>query len=64
MDIPNPLTEQHYQQIVNGLSVIAQAEQQILLAKQAGINVDQQSAQLADNKQKLLQVKNTYFPGR
>jgi hypothetical protein len=63
MTNPNsPLTDDHLSQINNGLTLIAQAESQILLAKQAGINVDAAEKQLTDAKTKLIALKRTYFP--
>lgn len=58
----NPLNDQHLAQINHGLSVIDTAEKQILMAKQAGIDVGDKEKQLADNKAKLLSLKRTYFP--
>jgi len=62
---PNsPLTLQHLEQIRNALDVINVAQQQVDLAKRAGIDVSAQETQLADSKGKLLQLKNVYFPGQ
>lgn len=44
------------------MSKIDRAEAQILLAKQAGIDVTTAEQQLTDNKNKLLRIKRTYFP--
>jgi hypothetical protein len=63
-DPNSPLTADHLEQINNALSVIAVAENQVAMAKRAGINVDAQEAQLSDSKDKLLRVKNVYFPGQ
>lgn len=62
--IPDPLTESHYQQIVNNLDILDQAQRQVEKAKQAGINVADQQAQITETRAKLLQIKNVYFPGR
>lgn len=60
---PNsPLTDTHLSQIRNGLALIEKAESQILLAKQAGIDVSMAEAQLAENKKRLTMLKNVYFP--
>jgi len=66
MDYNNisPLTDQHLVTIKNALDVIAVAENQIAMAKRAGIDVSQSEKQLADSKAKLLQIKNVYFPGQ
>lgn len=63
-DMTSPLTPEHLAQIKNGLDVIAFAEQEVAKAKRAGIDVSQQEKDLAENKQKLLQLKNVYFPGQ
>lgn len=60
---PNsPLTDDHLSQINNGLTLINTAESQIILAKQAGIDVSAAEKQLMDAKTKLLALKHTYFP--
>lgn len=63
-DMTSPLTPEHLAQIKNGLDVIAFAEQEVAKAKRAGIDVSQQEKDLAESKQKLLQLKNVYFPGQ
>lgn len=59
----SPLNDQHLAQIQNALDVIARTENQIELAKRAGIDVMQLEQQLASSKTRLLSLKNTYFPG-
>jgi len=60
---PNsPLTDQHLQQIQAALSASTIAEQQIALAKRAGLDVSQLEQQLIASKEKLLALKSTYFP--
>lgn len=59
----SPLTQEHLAQIRNALDVVSIAEQQLALAKRAGLDVAQQERDLAESKQKLLQLKNVYFPG-
>jgi hypothetical protein len=62
--VPNsPLNQQHLDQINAALRAIEVAETQIILAKQAHIDVSQQEKQLVDAKDKLRALKNTYFPG-
>ena len=61
-DDTGPLTLAHLEQIKQALAVIARAEIEIDRAKRAGIDVTQQTQQLADSKAKLLQIKNVYFP--
>ena len=62
-DEVGPLTAEHLNQIRNALDVIAIAEQQVELAKRAGIDVALAEQQLRDSKDKLLRLKNVYFPG-
>jgi hypothetical protein len=60
---PNsPLTDQHLQQINTALQALEMAKSQILLAKQAGIDVTKFEQQAIDAEQKLRAIKNTYFP--
>lgn len=65
MDKPlpiNPLTDNHLIQIRRSLDIADQALQAIDMAERAGIDVSATKAQLQDSKQKLLQIKNVYFP--
>lgn len=59
----SPLTASHLSQIRNALDMIDRTQKQVDLAQRAGIDVTVQQQQLADSKQKLLQLKNVYFPG-
>lgn len=58
----SPLDQTHLSQINNGLQLLDQAEAQVVLAKQAGIDVSKQEADIQLHKQKLLALKRTYFP--
>jgi hypothetical protein len=60
----HPLTDAHYAQIVNGLRTLDYAQQQIDMAKRAGIDVSAHQQTVTDSRNKLLAIKNTYFPGR
>jgi hypothetical protein len=61
---PNsPLNEEHLKQINAALKAVDIAESQIILAKQAKIDVAHQEKMLQESKDKLLALKNTYFPG-
>lgn len=61
---PNsPLNDTHLEQLRKGLAAIEVAETQLLLAKQAGIDVSTLEKEIAENKVKLRAIKNTYFPG-
>lgn len=64
LDVISPLTEQHYQDIKNGLEAINKAKAQIALAKRAGLDVTAQEAAANDTERKLLQIKQVYFPNR
>jgi hypothetical protein len=59
----SPLTDDHLQQIRAALKQIDVAESQILLAKQAGVDVGHLEQQLMESKTRLRALKNTYFPG-
>lgn len=61
-DQNSPLNDTHLSQIQNALSVLDRAQQQVDLAKRAGINVDAEQQQITDTRSKLLSVKNVYFP--
>jgi len=58
----SPLNEEHLKQINAALAAIQIAESQIILAKQAGVDVTHLEAQIADQKTRLRALKNTYFP--
>jgi len=58
----SPLTDEHLQQIKAALRQIDIAESQIILAKQAGIDVARLEQELMDSKNRLRALKNTYFP--
>lgn len=59
-----PLNEQHLADINNALQQLAEANRQIKLAKQAGIDVTAQEAEAKDTENKLRSIKQVYFPGR
>lgn len=58
----SPLDDNHLAQINTALDSIARAEAQIVMAKQAGINVDEAEKQLTANRDKLMTIKRVYFP--
>lgn len=60
----HPLTEEHYQSIIAGLDKIKSAEEQIKLAKMAGIDVRAKEAEVATAKEQLSRIRQVYFPGR
>lgn len=59
-----PLTETDLQQINEALAEIESAESIIAQAKQAGIPLERQEAQARETKEKLLRIKQAFFPGR
>jgi phosphoglycerate dehydrogenase-like enzyme len=58
------LTEEHYQVMKNSLDQLAVLDMHIQQAKRAGIDVTEQERQMNDTRNKLLQMKNVYFPNR
>ena len=60
----NPLTPEHLQQIRNALDQVKVAKAQIELAKRAGIDVAQLESINDANEDKLLKLKQVYFPGQ
>ncbi len=62
--VNSPLTDQHLEDINNALAQLKVAEQQINLAKAAGIDVSQHEQDLKDTRAQLQKVKQVYFPGR
>lgn len=59
----SPLTDAHLEQIKRAQEAIAAAETQLILAKQAGIDVNAIEKELADSTAKIRALRNTYFPG-
>lgn len=60
----SPLNDDHLSQINSAMDHIQRAEAQIILAKQAGIDVAQAEQSLNESKTKLLAIRRTYFPNR
>lgn len=59
-----PLTERDLEQINQALVEIESAEGIIAQAKQAGIDLSRQETEARDTKEKLLRIKQAFFPGR
>ena len=59
-----PLGERDLEQINGALIEIENAEKIIAQAKQAGIDLTPQEAQARETKEKLLRIKQAFFPGR
>ena len=63
--MPNPpLTEEDLVQINAALTEIDDAEGIIAQAKAAGIDLGRQEVQARETKEKLLRIKQAFFPGR
>lgn len=60
----NPFTEEDYQNLVAHLANIETGLKHVNLARSAGINVDEHDAKLKEARDKLLKLKNVYFPNR
>lgn len=58
------LPPQTLQQINDGLQKIKDALIAVDYATRAGFDVSQQKAALENGQQRLLQIKNTYYPGQ
>lgn len=61
---PHPLTEEHLQQINDGIAAIEYAKRQIALAKKADIDVAQSETEANAALEKLRKIKAVYFPNR
>lgn len=59
-----PLTETDLNQINAALEEIKSAEGIIAQAKRAGIPLERQEEQARETKEKLLRIKDAFFPGR
>ena len=59
-----PLTENDLNRINEALTEIESAEGIIAQAKQAGIDLSRQEAQARETKEKLLRIKQAFFPGQ
>lgn len=59
-----PLTENDLTQINAALTEIESAETIIAQAKAAGIPLERQEVQARETKEKLLRIKQAFFPGR
>ena len=60
----NPLTPEHLAQLKNALDASKAADNQIELAKRAGLDVSKLEAINIDAKGKLTLIKQVYFPGQ
>lgn len=60
----SPLTAEHLSALNNSLDQIKLAQQQIDLAKRAGIDVSGQEATLKQAETQIRQIKSVYYPGQ
>ena len=60
----NPLSEEHFQQIEQGLRAANSALAQVEMAKRAGIDTGDSEQRARDARDKLLRIKQVYFAGR
>ncbi len=60
----NPLNESDLEQINGALAEIESAEGVIAQAKRAGIELPTQEVLARETKEKLLRIKQAFFPGR
>jgi len=59
-----PLPPESLDEIKSNLRQLDIAREQIKLARKAGIDVSQQEQEAESQRNKLNQIKNTYFPGQ
>ena len=62
--VEGPLTEHDLEQINAALVEIESAEGIIAQAKRAGIDLGRQEVEARETKEKLLRIKQAFFPGR
>jgi hypothetical protein len=60
----NPLKESDFARITTELANLRDAEELLVKAKQAGIDVSAQEAQLKQTRDGLLKLKQAFFPNR
>lgn len=58
------LDPSHLENINTGLKYVELGKNRIQLAKQAGLNMDQEEADLARHEKTLRAIKQTYFPNK
>ncbi len=60
----HPLTDEHLQQIKDGLAGIDKALKQIALAERAGIDMSATKGDAIKAQTQLQNIRQVYFPGR
>jgi hypothetical protein len=64
MDSSHPLTPDHLLLIKDALTKLQEADMMVTKAKNAGIDVGEQSKQISDLRTRLRQIGIAYFPGK
>jgi len=59
-----PLSEADLTQLNESLTALDEAERLIEQAKRAGIDTGDQGIQAKESREKLMRIKQTFFPGR
>ena len=63
-DPKNPLTEQDFERLTEGLQAAQTAIAQAEMAERAGLDVAPLMERAKQSRDQLLKIKNIYFPGR
>lgn len=63
-DITNPFSEDDFDQIEAAIKQATETEEAIKKAKRAGIELPEMLETVRSQRQRLNQIKSTYFPGR
>ncbi len=64
MPINSPLNEEHLRRINKSLADLDDAQIQVELAKRAQIDVADQEKQIREAREKLLRIRQVYFPNQ
>lgn len=60
----NPLTQEDLTRINDSIAQLNDVQEQIRLARQAGIDVSEEEQETIKQREQLLKLKQTYFPGQ
>lgn len=63
-EAPEVLNEDDLTKLQSAIQQAERAEQIAEMAEQAGLDVTQQKARAKEARDRLLRIKNTFFPGR
>jgi len=58
------LTEEDFQSIQVALEALTAQDENLERAKQAGIDIGEMEGQIKEQRDKLLKIKRSFFPGR